>query len=140
MPLSDADFIDQFERKILSPEHFNHIGHLRLAWLYLQKNSLTNAVFKTTTGIQAYANHLGATDKFHHTITEALVYIIHNRLIGQTDPTFADFLSTNQDLVNNAKAVIYQYYSEEILYSLEAKQFFIKPDKQAFTTDTSIAI
>ena len=44
MPLSDADFIDQFERKILSPEHFNHIGHLRLAWLYLQKNSLTNAV------------------------------------------------------------------------------------------------
>lgn len=133
MSLPDVDFIAQFEQKILPSEDFNHIGHIRLAWLYLQQHELTDAIVKTTTGIQAYAIHLGAKDKFHHTITEALVHIIYNRSLKQANTHFSDFLLANQDLVNDAKAVIQQYYSAEVLTSIEAKKYFVKPDKLAFT-------
>ncbi|MCX4027199.1 hypothetical protein [Spartinivicinus marinus] len=137
MPLSDQDFIEQFEQQTLPTEYFNHVGHLRLAWLYLQQYELNAAINKTTTGIQAYANHLGVKDKFHHTITEALVHIIHHRTLAIVDSNFSDFLLANQDLVNNAKDVLGQYYSASVLFSAEAKKLFVEPDKLAFNNRQS---
>ncbi|MDE1462460.1 hypothetical protein [Spartinivicinus poritis] len=137
MSLSDQDFIEQFEQLTLPAEYFNHVGHLRLAWLYLQQYELTDAINKTTTGIQAYANHLGAKDKFHHTITEALIHIIYHRTITIIDSSFSDFLLVNQDLVNNAKDVLCQYYSASVLFSTEAKKLFVEPDRLAFSNKQS---
>lgn len=70
--LDDQTFLKQFESLTLEPCHFNHIGHLRLAWLYLQSNDVSQAAKLTSNGIKAYAESLGANNKFHLTITNAL--------------------------------------------------------------------
>lgn len=76
MGLPDNEFLKQFEAKKLPPEEFTHTGHLRLAWLYINQYELDTAIDKITHGIDAHASSLGAPDKFHYTITEALVRIM----------------------------------------------------------------
>lgn len=129
MTLSDTAFLEQFEQQTLPPEHFNHQGHLRLAWLYLNLFDLATAVDKVCLGIKTYAESLGATDKFHWTITDALVRIMAKRM-GAED-AWPVFLQNNQDLLNDALTILHQYYSEELLNSTEARMAVQQPDIKA---------
>ena len=128
MQLSDSTFITQFENLSLNPENFNHIGHLRLCWLYLNQYELESAIEKTCTGIQLYATSLGAKEKFHRTITEFLVRMINDR--NQMDPcsSFDVFLDKNEDLVTDALSLLEQYYSNDLLDSPAARISYLKPD------------
>lgn len=84
--ITDETFLQQFEKLTLDSKHFNHIGHIRLAWLYICQYGLESAMEKTFVGIPAYAGNLGASDKFHATITDAIVRIIAKRMsAGNTD-------------------------------------------------------
>jgi len=132
MYLSDQDFIHQFEQKTLPLDEFNHRGHLRLAWLYLQKYSLQLAIKKITKGIEAFAVSLGANDKFHHTLTEAIVRIMYRRCQKGEVKTFEKFLQTNPDLVNNIIDLVHIYYSNDRLNSEIAKREFVFPDIKSF--------
>lgn len=126
MTLSDKQFIEQFEQLTLAPEHFDHLGHIRLAWLYLQQFELEQAVLKVCHGIKAYAKSLGATQKFHWTITDGLVRIMACRM--DTGESWPQFLQNNPDLRENAFEVLLQYYSKETLDSDEARQSVMQPD------------
>lgn len=128
MSLSDREFIRQFEQKTLPQVYFDHRGHLRLAWLYLNHCSLDEAIRKTIRGIKAYADSLGATGKFHHTLTEAVVRIMYGRLQQGRFSTLDAFLSANPDLVQNLRAVLRSYYSEDRLNSVVARRGFEFPD------------
>ena len=46
--MTDEDFIAAFESRTLDPQHFNHLGHVRLAWLYLQRHDFDEAVARTS--------------------------------------------------------------------------------------------
>jgi len=126
--LNDSTFLSQFENGSLSPEHFDHIGHLRIAWLHIEKFGKQEAIKRVCTGIKAYAESLGANDKFHHTITCALVAIMATRISRFQIKTWDSFLNTNPDLVNDALGVLYQYFTKERLHSEKAKQTHIEPD------------
>jgi len=126
--LSDDDFRNQFEDHSLPDSNFDHIGHLRISWLYLQDFDVTEATNKVCMGIKGYAESLGAKDKFHHTLTEHTVKLIANRLNSQPTISFGEFLEANQDLVNNLKGIISQRYSDELLASPEARQTYCEPD------------
>lgn len=132
MNLSDQDFLYQFEQKTLPAEDFDHRGHLRLAWLYLNLFPLDVAIVKTTKGIEAYANSLGATGKFHHTLTEAIIRIMHARVLQGGQETLDEFLSRNPELVRNIRGEVLRYYSEERLNSPTAKRSFCQPDIRSF--------
>lgn len=131
--LNDIEFLQQFETCTLAPEHFDHKGHLRLAMLYLTHHSLPEAIDKTTSGIARYAASLGATDKFHHTLTEATVRIIGQRFNTQNKVSFDTFMQHNPDLVTDLKSVIAQHYSEQCLNTIDAKRRFVEPDLKPFT-------
>ena len=122
--MTDAEFLSAFEALTLDPQHFNHLGHLRLAWLYLQRHDADEAVARTCAGIRAYATHLGAAAKFHWTVTEALV-----RLLAPTSHLPWDgFLAANAALVANARERIAQHYSAAVLASPEARERYVAPD------------
>lgn len=127
--LSDEQFIEQFERREPDPEHFDHRGHLRLGWLYLRRYSLTEAIERTTSGIRAYADSLGATGKFRHTLTEAIVRIMAQRMAAGQAETLDDFLADNPDLVENLWGVLTTHYSPERLESESARHRFVPPDR-----------
>ena len=127
-PLSDDEFLKQFEDNSLPPEYFSHLGHLRLAWLYVTKHDLDSAISKTCDGIKSYAESLGAHDKFHYTMTHAFVKIIHQRMLDQGDHGWREFLNRNQDLVNTAAEVLLQYFREETLFSKNARKQLVSAD------------
>jgi len=106
MCLSDATFVEQIDRLSLAPQHFNHVGHLRLAWLRLGQRSLEPAIESVCAGIQAYATHLGAPDKFHRTVTEALLRIMAQRMPSQGGLDWPKCLPLFEDVVQDAAGVL----------------------------------
>ncbi|WP_370280809.1 hypothetical protein [Pontibacterium sp.] len=127
--LDDQTFISQFEACTLDPEHFDHLGHLRLGWLYASQNALPEAISKTCDGIRRYAGSLGAHDKFHYTLTEAFVRLIALREADSPATSVDQFLEQNADIVDNALALIHQHYSEGLLETHEAKNQSVEPDR-----------
>lgn len=128
MSISDSEFLKQFEEQSLCSSHFDHWGHLRIAWLYLNKYPLALAIDKTTCGISIYAASLGATDKFQHTLTEAIVRIMAKRIECAQFENLEGFLAANQDLLVDIWGVVGRHYSEARLNSDLAKSQFVSPD------------
>lgn len=126
--LTDEEFLQQFEALLLAPEHFNHLGHIRLAWLYLTRLNFEKANHKICTGIKCYAEHLGADEKFHLTITDAIVKIIFKRLNKLNDKSWESFVKNNQDIIVDALSVLTEYYTKERLFSDVARKILLTPD------------
>lgn len=126
--LNDQAFIEQFEALTLPATEFSHLGHLRIAWLYLRQYPQTLAIEKTCSGIKTYAESLGAKDKFHLTLTDALVRIMAIRMKEQTGEDWQAFTDENPDLVSDALAVLAQYYSQAQLWSERARTRLVAPD------------
>ena len=127
-PLSDQAFLTQFESQTLSPIHFKHVGHLRLAWLYLSRNDVDTAVQLVCSGIQAYAESLGASTKLHLTITDTLVRLVAKRVNRMEEKAWELFLDQNRDLVEDAISVLLQYFSKDLLFSETARISLVQPD------------
>ncbi len=133
--LNDDEFIKQFESLKLDSSYFNHYGHIRLGWLYLNRMDSSKAEQRLVTGINRYATSLGAAHKFHYTLTIALARIINQRLaksqpenVGlSSEISWQSFQENNHDLFNDALAVLYGYYTKEQLALPEAKVAFIEP-------------
>jgi hypothetical protein len=126
--LSDKTFLTQFESKTLDPVHFSHLGHIRLAWLYLNRMPLDTALEKVCSGINSYAISLGANSKFHLTITDALVRIIAKRINASDDKSWSFFLEQNNDLISDAQSILAQHFSEKLLFSEVARSTLVEPD------------
>lgn len=131
MNLADKEFQIQFEGLSLPESQFDHIGHLRMAFIYLQQNDLADAIEKTCSGIDQYATSLGAADKFNHTLTEATVRIMASRIGSEHCDNFADFKIRNPDIVKNLKGVLLQHYAHRTLFGEQAKRQFVQPDKKS---------
>jgi hypothetical protein len=130
--LSDEVFLTQFESQILPKECFNHIGHLRLAYLYLQKLELPQAIDKTSQGIIDYADSLGVKDKFHATITYAIVSLMFVRQSESPTPNWQAFIELNEDMATQCMPLLETYFSSDLLMSEKAKNQRVAPDKKPF--------
>lgn len=114
--MDDQAFLSSFERCTLPKAYFNHTGHVRLAWLYLERHPFDEAVARTCAGIRAYATHLGAAHKFHRTITEALMHLL--RMHGR------------EAVLADAGALLARHYSPQLLASSAARDGFVPPDRE----------
>ena len=132
MTLSDSDFVTQLENCTLPPAEFSHKGHLRIAWLYLLDNDLEVAIVKATNAIRAYALSIGATGKFHYTLTAAALHIIRKRMSLGSYQGFEDFLARNPDLATRFRELILNHYSQERLDDKRARDTYIPPDIKDF--------
>lgn len=128
-PLNDDDFLAAFADARLGPAEFDHRGHLRAAWLLLRRHPLPEAIAHTCAGIRRLAAQLGAPDKYHHTVTEALVRLIAAADAAQPAPHFTDFLRQHPALVDDARAVLARHYSAERLADPAARGHWLAPDR-----------
>lgn len=126
--LSNREFLTQFQNQTLNPVHFNHVGHLRLAWIYLNHHDLETSVQGVCTGIKAFAESFGAGTKFHITITDSLVRIMGKRVDAMEQKDWQLFLDQNKDLVDDAISVLLQYFSKDLLFSEMARTSLTEPD------------
>jgi hypothetical protein len=128
--LNDEDFIEQFETCALPAEAFHHQDHVRLAWLYLRRYPLIDALVRFSEGLKRFAIANGKANLYHETITLAYVFLIQERLkrcgIEQSWQAFAE---ANADLLDWQNRIQKTYYSEETLRSDFARTVFVLPDK-----------
>ncbi|MCU7934898.1 MAG: hypothetical protein KZQ99_08465 [Candidatus Thiodiazotropha sp. (ex Dulcina madagascariensis)] len=128
MQLDEDTYLAKFGIRELDPEHFDHHGHLYMAWLHLTRYSLEEANLRVCDGIRDLAAKFNDPDKFSHTLTEALMRIMAKRMRDEAQQDFEDFLENNPDLVDDAQGVLLRYYSEECLNSPEARSAWVDPD------------
>ena len=123
--MTDVDFVTAFESCTLPSEAFSHRQHVRLAWLYLREAPLIAALPRFIDSLKRYAASLGASGKYHETITYAFMFLIHERMSRDDADSFEAFADANADLFG---PILARYYSKETLASDIAKRTFVMPD------------
>ena len=126
--MTDDEFFTGLVDCTLAPAHFNHAGHVRLAWICLQRHAPEQAIALACETISRYATHLGAAGKFHRTISEALMRMLLAQGAAQAGLGWEAFRQRSADLLADAKAQLARHYSDHLLASELARTSFVAPD------------
>jgi hypothetical protein len=128
--LTDDEFVAKFENGTLPLESFHHADHVKMAFLYLQKYPVVEALRRFSDALADFAVAHGKTGLYNETITWAYLLIIHERLArAGRHQTWMEFAAGNEDLLSWKDSVLKKYYREETLTSDLAKTTFVLPDK-----------
>lgn len=127
--MSDEQFLAAFLDSSMPPDGFDHLGHMRAAWLLLQRRPPEGAVADTCSAISRLAIRLGVPGKYNRTLTEAMVRLMAHG--GGADPALSwrKFLASNAELVKDSRGVLARHYSEDLLNSQAAREEFLPPDR-----------
>jgi hypothetical protein len=130
MNISDDEFIARFEDCSLATESFHHRDHVRMAYLYLCRYPLLEAIQRFSSGLAKFAAAKGKPGLYHETITWAFLFLIRDRIsrTGYTQP-WDEFAHSNPDLMSWKDNILRNYYRDETLASDIAKTTFLFPDK-----------
>lgn len=130
--MDDETLIARFESCALRPEEFRHRDHVRLAWLYLRRRPVLDALAQFRTALQAFAHAHGQGSRYHETITWAYFLLIHERLArGQPGQSWPEFAEVNGDLLGVGGNLLETYYLPATLRSDLARRVFVLPDRLA---------
>ncbi len=125
--MNDQTFLQAFEDCTLPPSEFSHRGHIRMAWLYLRAYGWDDGVDRIRSGIQAFAARLGATTKYHETITVFWARVVYHMITDQPQlDSFDDFLLHFPQILDSH--LIERHYSADLLKSPLARQQWVEPD------------
>ncbi|XP_013384985.1 uncharacterized protein LOC106154958 [Lingula anatina] len=129
--IGDEVFMHAFEDKTLPFEDWTHEAHLRMAWNYIREWGKEEAIPLIKKGIKEYNErhkHL-ISRGYHETITMFYINMISHAMEQSrgTETTFEDFIHQHQYLTD--KNLLFEYYSEQLLYTEDAAQRFKIPDK-----------
>ena len=125
-----SELVRAFETCEIHPAEFKHYQHLAVALWYLKHHPYEAASEKMRGGIQRLAAAYGKSG-YHETITVFWLKVVQGFLVK------ADSGATIFELANEVagdygqKNMIAEYYSEEILASVKAKNEWVEPDLKA---------
>ncbi|MFO0848521.1 MAG: hypothetical protein U0871_08195 [Gemmataceae bacterium] len=124
--MTDDEFLAAFETGTLPKPAWTHQAHVRMAWLYLTRLTVEQAVQKARVGIRAYNAAQGNQTGYHDTVTVAFVRLIASRLTAGEG--LGAFLERNPDLLDRHRPPLLRHYSRDRLESAEARARFVEPD------------
>ncbi len=127
--MTDEDFFTQFENGTLDAKLFSHSAHVKMAWIYVHKYELPEALRNFSDALKNFAKINNATGLYHETITFAFLLLINERIKKSENQNWNDFVENNEDLLDWKSNILTKYYRSETLKSVNAKQYFIFPDK-----------
>ncbi len=125
--MDDQSFLKAFEDGTLPPAEFSHRGHIRMAWLYLRSYGWEDGLVHIRSGIQQFAARLGATNKYHETMTVFWARLVQHMITDQPQiDTFEAFLAHFPMVLDTH--LIERHYSADVLKSPLARQQWVEPD------------
>jgi hypothetical protein len=128
--MTGPGFITEFESAAVPPECFHHADHVRLAFEYLSRYPLLEALTRFCTALKSFANAHGKAMLYHETITWAYLFLIHERMARENGiHTWAQFSEANPDLLLWKGGILTVLYRPETLHSELARTTFILPDR-----------
>lgn len=134
--VKDQEFMVAFENGSLAKQDFHHADHVRMAFLYVCRFPILEALERFSRALQRFAIAKGKPNLYHETITWAFLFLIRERLVLQTsqhggrEPSWKEFAAENPDLLNRkSNLILSDYYFGETLASELAKKFFVLPNR-----------
>ena len=118
--------IERFEGGDIDAETFDHESHIYVAWLYLERFPLADAISGFTGALRSLTERLGVPGKYHDTITWFYLLLIAERRDPGAD--WDEFRSRNGDLFDRSENVLGRYYRADTLASERARCRFVLPD------------
>ncbi|MCB1643903.1 MAG: hypothetical protein KDI36_00550 [Pseudomonadales bacterium] len=125
----DLAFKRQVESCQFPVAEFDHRAHLRLAYIYLAGNSVGVAVQLMRRTLTGLLTHVGIdpAQKYHQTLTEAWILAVYHFMKRSNGSDSADgFIDKNTVLLDSK--IMLTHYSEELLFSEQARVAFVEPD------------
>ena len=129
--LSDEDLLARFVDTSLPTDAFHHHDHVRVAWLFVRRYGMPQALTEFSEALKRFADAKGATMLYHATITWAFLLLIHERQQRLPSETWNGFAAANPDLLSWKPSVLDRYYTPETLWSELARRTFVFPDRLA---------
>ncbi len=125
--MGDEEFLRRLADCSLPTDEFNHRGHVRAAYLVLNKaDDFGNALARMRQLITAYAESIGKAGLYHETITVASMALINQRIAETGRPLpWQAFAAANPDLFE--KEILTARYDPATLKSDLARQVFVLP-------------
>ena len=123
--MSDDELVAAFESCTL--KDFPHEAHVRVAWRYLQRESMLLALPRLRAALQRFAASKGQAGRYHETITVAFMMIIAERLDGARSLSWEAFAAQNDDLLQRQPSVLSRFYPGDVLASPRARETFVMP-------------
>lgn len=129
--MTGEELITQFERAETPIFSFHHADHVRLAFEYLLRFPVLDALTRFSAALQNFAEANGKSGLYHETITWAYLFLIRERMsrAGRAQD-WEDFASSNPDLLIWKGGVLDRLYSPETLSSERARRTFVLPDRR----------
>lgn len=125
----DREFLDQCESCRVPLPDFNHRAHLRLAYVYLvDHDSEAAAGLMGDTLCNLLAHNDIDLSKFHQTLTRAWILGVWHFMSETTEAgSFGSFIEQNPVMLDSR--IMMSHYSAELLFSDEAREKFVEPDR-----------
>ena len=128
--MSGDTLIQQFEDGATPAHTFHHCDHVRLAFEYLCRYSVLEALPRFSSALQRFAAAQGKAKRYHETVTWAYMFLIRERLVRDgTGRTWEEFSRCNPDLLVWKGGVLATLYRQETLDSDLARHTFVLPDR-----------
>jgi hypothetical protein len=127
--LTDHELLRQFEDTSLPATLFDHRQHVRVAWLYVTRYGMPEAINAFATALRRFADAKGAHTLFHATITWAYLLLIHERQQAAPADDFEAFAAANADLLRWKPSILDSYYTADVLWSDRARATFLMPNR-----------
>ncbi|WP_281784328.1 hypothetical protein [Sinimarinibacterium flocculans] len=112
----------------LGAGQFGHRDHVRAAWQCLREDPLPQAAHRFSGLLRDFVKRVGAEDKYHHTLTLALMHLIDVRR-RETPGDWDDFVRAYPELFRDARKLVEQHYAPDLLDSVEARRAFVEPNR-----------
>jgi len=127
--MTGEKLIKQFEDGTTPADTFHHADHVRLAFEYLRRYTVLEALEKFSSALKRFAAAQGKAQRYHETITWAYLLLIRDRIAraGCTQ-TWEEFAGRNADLLVWKGGVLTRLYQQETLDSDLARGTFVLPD------------
>ena len=123
----DDELIRSFEAGEVPAGGFHHEQHVRVAWNYVTRHPLPDALERFKSGLKRFALAQGKPNLYHETITVAYVLLINERIDRSNTWGWDRFAAANPDLLQWKPSILDRYYDPETLASERARRVFVMP-------------
>ncbi len=127
--ISDEELLARFEDGSLTSGEFHHEQHVRVAWMFVRRYGMPDALGRFSQALKRFAEAKGAVGLYHETITWAYLLLVAERIARRPGESWERFAADNQDLLTWKPSLLDRYYSPETLKSDLARRAFIMPDR-----------
>jgi hypothetical protein len=125
----DDEFISRFESGVLPNASFHHADHVRMAFLFLTRYPVLEALDRFSKALRRLAAASGKPELYHETITWAYLLLIRERMArADRQQTWPEFEAGNPDLLDWKNNILKKFYRGETLSSDLARKMFLLPD------------